>query len=73
MRISVKIKPSSKVASVQKIGEREFSVQVKSPPKEGKANAELIKVLGEYFGVPKTRVMIVLGLSGKKKVVDIAR
>ena len=73
MRISVKIKPSSKVASVEKTGEKEFLVRVKSPPKEGRANAELIKVLGEYFGVPKTRVAIVLGLSGKKKVIDIAR
>lgn len=71
MRISVKIKPNSKVASVEKTGEREFSVRVKSPPKEGKANIELIKILGGYFGVPKSRVVIVRGEGSRIKIIDI--
>lgn len=72
VRITVRIKPSSKVVSVEKTGEREFSVRVKSPPKEGKANIELIKVLGEYFKIPKSRITIVRGDSGKIKIIDIS-
>ncbi len=71
MRISVKIKPSSKIASIEKTGEKEFLVRVKSPPKEGKANAELIKVLGGHFGVPKTRIAIVRGEGSRNKIIDI--
>ena len=71
MRITVKIKPSSKVASIEKTGEKEFSVRVKSPPKEGKANIELIEVLSRHFGIPKSRIAIVIGASSKKKVIDI--
>jgi len=71
VRITVKIKPSSKVASVEKTGEREFSVRVKSPPKEGKANIELIGVLSRHFGVPKSRVKIIRGEGGRLKIIDI--
>lgn len=59
------------MASVEKTGEKEFLVRVKSPPKEGKANTELIKVLGEYFGVPKSRVVIARGEGNRNKIIDI--
>lgn len=72
MRISVKIKPNSKTVSVERTGGKEFSVRVKSPPKEGKANAELIEALGRHFGVAKTRVVIIRGAGSKNKVVDIS-
>ena len=71
MRISVKIKPNSKTSSVAKTGEATFSVRVKAPPKEGKANEELINVLSEYFSVPKSRVTIARGESGRNKIIDI--
>lgn len=71
MRISVKIKPSSKIASVEKTAEREFSVRVKSPAKEGKANAELMEALSRHFGVPKSRIDIVRGAGSRNKIIDI--
>ncbi|MCX5679217.1 MAG: DUF167 domain-containing protein [Candidatus Omnitrophica bacterium] len=71
MRISVKIKPGSKVASVEEIAEREFLIRVKSPPKEGKANIELIKTLSRHFGVPKSRVIIARGAGSRNKIIDI--
>ena len=71
MRISVKIKPNSKIVSIEKTGEREFSVRVKSPPKEGRANIELIKILSDHFGVPKKRVAIIRGEGSRIKIIDI--
>jgi len=71
LRISIKIKPNSKTVSVEKTGERELLVRVKAPPKEGKANEELIKVLSEYFSVPKSRISIARGETGRNKIVDI--
>ena len=72
MRISVKIKPNSKAASVEKTGEKEFLVRVKSPPKEGRANIELIKILGDYFNIPKSRVTIIRGEGSRNKIIDIS-
>lgn len=72
MRISVKIKPNSKTSSVDKTGEMEFLIKVKSPPKDGRANAELIKVLGDFFGVPKSRIAIIKGGGSRNKIIDIS-
>ena len=71
MRISVKIRPNSKVVSVDKTADREFLVKVKSPPKEGRANAELVEVLSCHFGVPKSRITIVRGEGSRNKIIDI--
>jgi len=71
VRISVAVKPNSKEASVEKTGERTFLVRLKSPPKDGKANAELVGILGKYFGVPKSRITISRGVSGRNKTIDI--
>lgn len=71
MRITVKIKPNSKTVSVDKTGERAFAVRVKSPAKEGKANEELIAVLSGYFSVPKSRINVVIGKTGRNKIIDI--
>ncbi|MCQ4152640.1 MAG: DUF167 domain-containing protein [Archaeoglobales archaeon] len=70
MRISVKVKPSARETRVEKSGE-EYLVSVRSPPVEGKANAELIEALAKYFGVPKSRIRIVAGQKSRKKIVEI--
>lgn len=44
---------------------------LKSPPVDGKANAELIKWIARKLGVPKSAVRIVSGQSGRRKMVDI--
>ncbi len=71
MVIKVRVKPSSRRSGVEKRGEV-YVIHVKSPPVEGRANKELIEVLSDYFGVPKSSIRIVRGLSGRNKVVEIA-
>ncbi len=47
-------------------------VKLKSPPVEGRANDELIHVLAEKYGVPKSRIRIKSGLGSRNKVVEIS-
>lgn len=71
MQKQVKVKPNSKQ---QKIAEQEdgsLIVHLKSPPIDGKANQELIKLLAEKFGVPKSYIRIKSGLTSKQKIVEI--
>lgn len=72
MKISVTVKPNSKTEGVVPAGEREYTVRVAAPPVEGKANERVIELLAKHFGVPKSRVSIARGASGKRKIVDIA-
>jgi len=71
MRIAVRVKPGSKTESVEKADNGEYIVRVKAPPVEGRANEAVRNVLAGYFGVPRSRIVIKHGSSGKRKLVDI--
>jgi uncharacterized protein (TIGR00251 family) len=71
MKIQVKVKPNSKTEELSREGDG-FIAKVKEPPREGKANQAVVKLLAEHFGVPKSRVIILSGFSSKNKVVEVA-
>ncbi|MCJ7669022.1 MAG: DUF167 domain-containing protein [Dehalococcoidia bacterium] len=72
MKIQIKVKPNSKTEELSREGDS-FVVKVKEPPKEGKANQAVIKLLAEHFGVPQSQVRILSGLRSKNKVVEVAK
>jgi len=71
MRIEVKLKPNARIDSVELISGGKYSVAVKKPAQEGKANKALIDLLSEYFDVPKSRIEIIKGHKSKNKVIEI--
>ncbi len=44
-----------------------LKVRITSPPVDGKANAHLIRFLAKAFGVPRARVGLVGGETGRQK------
>lgn len=73
MKIFAKVKPNSKEEKVEKIGENEFILRVKAPPKENKANEAAVDLLSEYFNVGKSRVAIIKGRKSKNKIIEISK
>ena len=71
MKIQVKVKPSSRTEEVSQEGES-LIIKVKEPPKEGRANQAVIKLLAQHFGVPQSRVRILSGFRSKNKVIEVA-
>jgi len=71
MQKKVKVKPNSKIQKIEEQADGSLSVRLKSPPVDGKANEELIKLLAEKFDVPKSHITIKSGLSSRQKVVEI--
>jgi uncharacterized protein (TIGR00251 family) len=72
MKIQIKVKPNSRTEEVsQEIDS--FIVKVKEPPREGKANQAVIRLLAEHFGVPQSQVRILSGFKSKNKVVEVAQ
>jgi hypothetical protein len=71
MMISVKAKPGAREEKVEKIDETSFTVSVKEPPVQGRANAAIAKALAEYFKVSKSQVRLVTGFSSKQKIFEI--
>ena len=70
MKFMVKVVPNSKTVEVL-IKEKILVVKVKEPPKEGKANKAVIKVLARHFRVSQSSVHIESGLRSKNKLIEI--
>ena len=71
MKIQVKVKPNSSTEELSREGDS-FMVKVKEPPKEGKANQAVIRLLAEHFGVPQSQIKILSGFRSRNKVIEVA-
>ena len=68
--LSVKVKPNARASSLEET-DGAWLAQLKSPPVDGKANAELIALIAERFGCRKNQVTIKGGAGGRTKLVRI--
>jgi len=71
MLIKVKVIPKSSQNIVVQEGNI-FKVKITDAPEKGKANKKVIKLLANEFGVAKSQVEIVRGLTKREKVVKIS-
>ncbi len=71
MQIKVKVKPNSKIQKIESEADGSLTVYLKSPPVNGKANDELIKVLAKKFTLPKTSIRIKSGFNCRQKLIEI--
>lgn len=69
--LTVQVKPNSKRQDIQVADDGRLVVHLKSPPVDGKANVELIKLLAKKYGVPKSRITIKSGVSSRLKQVEV--
>lgn len=69
--IQVKVKPGARVSTLEKGSDGVWQARLKSPPVDGKANAELIGLIAERFGCRKADVEIRSGAGGRMKLVRI--
>ncbi|MBI2024203.1 DUF167 domain-containing protein [Candidatus Giovannonibacteria bacterium] len=71
MKIYVKAKAAARENKVEEIDSSHFSVWVKEPPKDGKANAAIAKTLAQFFNVATSNVRQLSGFTSKNKIFDI--
>jgi uncharacterized protein (TIGR00251 family) len=69
---AVRVVPRSSCSEI--VGEHDgaLKVRIASPPVDGAANAELIKLLAKKFGVSRSDVEIVAGETSKSKRIKIS-
>lgn len=68
MKINVIVRASSGRDKIEKLSACEYKVWLKERAEDGKANAELLKILKKYFGKP---AKILRGFTSKNKVVEV--
>ena len=69
--IAVKVKPNSQQQKITEVEDGSLIVHLKSPPVDGKANQELIKLLAKKYKVPKSQITIKSGITSKNKLIDL--
>lgn len=69
--IQVKVKPNARTSELVETADGAWTASLKSPPVDGKANAELIALTAKHFGVRKADVTIRSGASSRLKLVQI--
>jgi uncharacterized protein (TIGR00251 family) len=71
MKKQVKVKPNAHKQKIEEAADGSLIVHLKSPPVEGKANEELIKLLAKKFEVQRSQVVIKSGIASRNKLVEI--
>jgi len=69
--IHVRVIPRAGRSEIAGTREGALLVRLKAPPVEGAANAELIELLADTFGVPRRNVSIASGATSKHKRVKV--
>ncbi len=70
--IRIKVKPNARSSGLEELSDGTWVARVASPPVDGKANEELVRLIAERFSVRKAQVSIKSGASGRLKLVVIA-
>lgn len=70
MKINVRVIPRAKINQVEIQPDGVVRVHTTTAPTDGKATAEVIKMLAEYYSVPKTSVKLVRGATSRNKVFE---
>jgi uncharacterized protein len=69
--IQVRVKPNARESVLLPSDEGPWQAQLKSPPVDGKANAELIALVARHFGCARAAVTIKGGASSRTKWVSV--
>ncbi|MEO8385879.1 MAG: DUF167 domain-containing protein [Betaproteobacteria bacterium] len=69
--LQVRVKPNARIAELCEMPDGTWSAQIKSPPVDGKANAELVALVASHFDIRKSLVTVKSGASGRMKLIRI--
>lgn len=70
--LKVKVRPNARSSTLEKLEDGSFVATLKSPPVDGRANAELIRLVAKEFRVAKAAVAIKAGAGARIKLVSVA-
>lgn len=68
--INVRVIPRAKFNRVEVQPDGVVRVHTTTAPTDGKATADVIKMLAEHYGVPKTSIKLVRGQTARDKVFE---
>ena len=71
MRVNVRVIPRAKINRVEVQPDGTLRVHTTTAPTDGKATADVIKMLAGHYGGPKTSIKLIRGETSRDKVFEI--
>jgi uncharacterized protein len=71
-RVRLRVSPGAGSSTVVGRHGDGWKVRVAAAPERGRANEAVVDLLSSTLGVPRARVLLVSGASGRDKVVELA-
>ena len=68
--IRLRVKPGSRDSGLDPLPDGAWVARVKAPPVDGRANREVIALVAEHFGCPRSAVRLRSGATGRWKLVQ---
>ena len=70
--LAVRVTPrASRNEIVELLDDGTIKIRIASPPSDNEANETLIEFLSQILGVPKSRLDIVAGITGRDKLISV--
>jgi uncharacterized protein (TIGR00251 family) len=69
--LELRVQPRAARSAIEGLRAGRVRVRLVAPPVDGRANAALVELLAEAFGVPRSQVIIEHGLAGRDKRVRV--
>jgi uncharacterized protein len=71
VRVTVRAKPRASHSRIASVDGLKVEVALAAPPVDGAANEALLELFASALSLPKRSLSLVLGQTGKQKVVEI--
>jgi uncharacterized protein (TIGR00251 family) len=69
--ISIRAQPNARKTAVSGEHGGALKVTVAAPPEDGRANAAIVELLRNYFGLKRSQIELISGLTSRNKTVLI--
>lgn len=69
--INIRVVPRSSKVSIEALGNDQYKIKLTSPPVDGEANEQLVRVLAAKLSIPSHQIEIVSGAKSRLKRVRI--
>jgi uncharacterized protein (TIGR00251 family) len=71
VQLQLHVQPGASRTGIAGLHGDALKVRVAAPPAEGRANKELLDYLAEVLGVPRARIALVKGETGRRKTLIV--
>ena len=70
-KIKLRVIPRARQSKIDLDETGIYRVHITAAPVDGAANAAVIKMLAEYFRIPKSQIKIIRGETSRDKIIEI--